>query len=345
MPHGHDEDGVNVGQFAGGLVFDVWKDWSFGAASYYMAPNSTDWTENPALQIPLAEGMYYYNTVQKRFRVYDGNQWVNESDQSLDVGGLVTFGQMPLVGTPLDSNQIVPSGGTAGQHLTKADSFDYNTEWTDPASGTFDPNFDYTITGAWEYTKQILFLLGAKVANAVAFVGRNAANDGDISIGSVDSSDNVRLGDATADAISDALAKHTQQIGGVAVADFVPADAGGLKVASIDFILHKAGFRDPSDFSIVNDGDFKQSMEGQVADYDGAGGTLIVNQLEQYTTIMLDHGGTGVVALTEGAGVTLEWRNGTGAPALGNRNIASNSVTQLRWKTPTLVVIWSNGAS
>ena len=345
MPHGHNEDGVNVGQFAGGLSFDAWKDWSFGAATYYLPPNDVDWTENPALKTALAEGMYYYNSDQKRFRVYNGTEWINESDTALDVTGQLTFELMPLVGIDPDTHLIVPSGGTTGQHLTKADGDDYNTEWTDPASGTFDPAFAYNITGVWTFTPQQLFAGGAKVANATAFVGRNAADDDDVLIAFIDGTDIVRFGDVTQNSIYDALAKSTFRIGGVPVADFVDLPSGGLQVASRDAVLHKAGFRDPSDLSIANDESFTQGMEGQVADYSGVGGTLIVDQLEQYTTITLDHGGSGVVVLEAGAGVTIEWRNGTGAPAVGDRNIASNSVTQLRWKTATLVVIWSNGAS
>lgn len=41
------------------------------------------------------------------------------------------------------ADQVLPSGGTAGQVLEKIDSSDYNTQWATPSGGGGSSNADY----------------------------------------------------------------------------------------------------------------------------------------------------------------------------------------------------------
>lgn len=125
--------------------------------------------------------------------------------------------------------------------------------------------------------------------------------------------------------------------------DWAFSFVNGLRISDLSSNLRKAGFRNPGDIGIADSESFIQAMEGQVADYVGAVGTLVVNQLEALTTMTLDHHGTGLVTLEEGAGVTISWRDGSGTLKTGPRTVSINSIVQLRWRLATDVIIWGNG--
>jgi len=347
MPH--DEDATRqVAFFAGGERFETWKDWSLAAATFYLPPNTVDWAQNPSLATPLQEGMTYYNTTSERFRVYTGTDvWKDATEDDLVLTGLVTFSQMPLVGVDPDFNQIMPEGGTAGQVLAKVDGDDFNTDWTDPASGTFDTNFDYSITGLWTIATQWIFQLGMRISNSQELLGRNAADDSNLSLASITASDVARFGSESADSQLHGQTKVSFGVGGVFTAEAVPLNIGGLLVGEIGGTLRKAGFRNPGIIGIAAGSPFTQEMEGQDAQYTADAGNLTVDQLEPSTEIGLDQNGTDGTSITliEGAGVTLSWKDGSGVSKQGGRTIAANSFVALKWRTATLVDLVGNGIS
>ncbi len=121
---------ANTAFFAGGKKFETWKDWSLAAATYYLPPAAVDYVTHPILSVPLAEGMFYYNTVSESFMAYDGADWREIDTGAKAIVGQWDFALMPTVGP--NNRPMIPVGGTAGQHLVKIDGEDWNTQWASP---------------------------------------------------------------------------------------------------------------------------------------------------------------------------------------------------------------------
>lgn len=70
----------------------------------------------------------------------DVSEIVYDTDtESLWQGDGSTVGGVELA----KAEQVLPSGGTAGQVLEKIDSSDYNTQWATPSGGGGSSNADY----------------------------------------------------------------------------------------------------------------------------------------------------------------------------------------------------------
>ena len=340
MPH--NEDAVrNVAFFAQGEKFETWKDWSIAAATNYLPPATADYTIHPIFSaVPLAEGMYYYNTTSNLFRVYDGADWIDATVSgglggNQVITGLWQFDQMPTVGP--SNVQIVPLGGTAGQQLTKVDTDDWNTAWTDPAAGAFDPSFNYSITGLW------VFENGVKVANDKAFSTRNMADTLNIGLIGADDNDCVFVGDPDNNLISTAFAEDESFVGGVSITKTVPVALGSMLLLDAAAVESKVGMRNPARRTAVADTATLQVDEGRFIDMDTGADDLTVDQLEVDTEITVTSLAAAGISLLQGAGVTLEFIAGSGSLATGVRTVAGFSVVQLRWRTATNVQVWGNG--
>jgi len=134
----HDPNATrNTAFYAGGKKFETWKDWSLSVATYYLPPNTADWSENPSLKIPLANGMLYFNTTREIYRVYINGAWQDSDGNSADhvLTGLWSFIQMPVVGP--SSYPIMPAGGLIGQVLGKTSGADWDTQWNNPPADGF----------------------------------------------------------------------------------------------------------------------------------------------------------------------------------------------------------------
>ncbi|MDJ0905414.1 MAG: hypothetical protein QNI96_05300 [Woeseiaceae bacterium] len=175
-------EGQNVGFYAAGRKFETWKDWSFGAATYWLPASDADPDPNthPTLGTPIEEGTVYYNTQSRELKIFDGTDFNGFLEFDYDTPGLWRFGQMPQVMVPTVGFQpIIPPGGSPTQILSKSTTNDYQVQWVDAPSGTFDPSFDYVITGSWSFPNGLsingsaITLTGNQINNAAL---QSAAN-------------------------------------------------------------------------------------------------------------------------------------------------------------------------
>ncbi len=148
-------DDTNTGFYQAGQSLESWKDWSFDAATYWLRAQSGEPSEHPTLGGAIKTGAAFIDTDDFALKVFNGTSWVSDLDTDKSINGTWTFSVMPQVISGVTNYPIVPPGGSVGQTLSKVDGDDYNLQWTDPPSGSFDPTFNYTITGDWTFSQPI----------------------------------------------------------------------------------------------------------------------------------------------------------------------------------------------
>ena len=108
--------------------------------------------------------------------------------QDADPGGWATtgtniMGPTGATGPQGPAGQGVPTGGTAGQMLTKIDATNYNTNWTTPSSGltlplgqnlTFNPDNTYDVGASAANRPRNVYVAGAVVERTKAGVPTDA---------------------------------------------------------------------------------------------------------------------------------------------------------------------------
>ncbi len=173
----------NVAFYLGGFSRDTVSNASVATARHWLPASGTEWTENPVLEEALTKGAVFIDTDDLGLKVWNGSAWVSDLDTPKTISSQWTFAQMPLVaaGGAVGDVPIVPAGGIGGQVLSKVDGNDYNLTWSDPPSGTFDPAFDYTITGSWTFSSPILF--SQKVTFTPPSLGVLPESAGDVTAG------------------------------------------------------------------------------------------------------------------------------------------------------------------
>ena len=191
-----------------------------------------------------------------------------------------------------------------------------------------------TITGDWV------------LANLIALLGRNFANDDSAELLQLDDADIAVFGDSQYNARMRALDAIEMVVAGSISAHVQPPDAGGLLVVDRNDLLNKVGFRSPREREMQTADVPTQDDEGMILRSDTINvNSVTLNQLEQYTTMTLASSLTGFQLLA-GAGVTLEHHDGRDSVAPGTPlTIARSSVVQLQWRTSSRVTVWGNGIS
>ena len=202
-----------------------------------------------------------------------------------------------------------------------------------------------TISGAWRFNTSPL------LANNVALLGRNAADDTSFELVKINTSNQPVFGSTAAalgspQFLAQAGFSHQFFNGATEVARFSSLAIGSILVTDQLGIFKKAGFRNPS-FNQENvDYTLQQQDEGQIVrTSSGASVTYTVPILEALTTmtIMNDDVNSTITLLPDG-GVTMEALVG-GAFISGTVVMAQSSVCQIWWVTSTLVRVWGNGLS
>lgn len=121
-------------------------------------------------------------------------------------------------------------------------------------------------------------------------------------------------------------------------------DNGSLLVRDRNGISKKAGFRNPTHSTEAASRSVDQDDEGRILDCE-ATLTLTIEQLEANTEMEVTTGSGDVVTLAEGAGVEIQWHDGSGTIKTGNRSLAGASAVKLSWKSVTIVQVSGIGIS